>query len=130
MVTVIAIANHYKERRFRTHIRTLQNQGLGPSLFLQAQSVEELQYWVKTNSGIFGKDVAAIRSLLTILRFRSEDQADNFTRSPLLKLKSRESSMQTIVNSLLKQLERAMETRVNVVVGHEGVGLLCPQTRQ
>lgn len=116
----MAVSEHYDNRRYLRNLRTLQSQGLGPSLVLQARSVGELQYWLKINDDPLGNDVAAIRSLLRILRFPPRDQSDDPTSvSPLLKLNVSESSMQGTVDYLLRVLNRAMEPRAKSGEGVE-----------
>jgi hypothetical protein len=113
--TGLMFVSYLKERRFRIRIRTLQSEKPGPSLVLQAQSVEELRYWLKNNDDLLGNHVAPIRSLLSLLRFRPGNQANNATSgSPLLKLNVSGTSMLGPVDDLLRVLKRVMEPPAKV----------------
>lgn len=110
-VAIILLAiDAYKQRRFRTRLRILHSQALGPALVLQARTPEELQYWLDNDKDLWGQDVAPLRSLLRLLRSSTPYKAEHpIFGLPLFRSGWSERAMHRVLGTLLKDLKHLIE---------------------
>jgi len=105
--TVVLVIEYFKWRRFRDRLRTLHSQALRSALVLQAQSLEELKYWLDNDEDLWGRDVSRIRSFLRLLGSPNPYQAHHSIFGlPLFRLDWSERTMRRVLASLLKDLKR------------------------
>lgn len=97
----VGLSQYIMIKRLQARLQILKNQNLGASLVLQAQTHEELQYWLKN----IELDKVAIRSLLRLLRSPPSYQPSHVLYgATLFKLNWNENSIDGVLNQLMRNL--------------------------
>lgn len=101
LLIYVSLQEYIKAKCLRIRLQILKSQNLGNPLVLQAQTHEELQYWLKH----IDLDKVAVRSLLRLLRSPPPYQANHpFYGSTLFKLDWNENSIDETLNLLMRNL--------------------------
>lgn len=101
------VIEYFERRRFRDRLRTLNSQAFGSALVLQAQSLEELEYWLDNDEDLWEGDVSRIRSFMRLLGSPNPYKADHSIFGlPLFRLNWSERTTHSVLASLLRDLKR------------------------